>query len=55
MIPTSLTVKIALTRAELQSETLKPRARRRIELETRLKWLVLQQIKSEIRAGKRTA
>lgn len=41
------------TRAELL--TAKPRSRRRVELETRLRILVLQQMRREIRQEKRRA
>lgn len=41
------------TRAELR--TAKPRSRRRVELETRLRILVLQQMRREIRQERRRA
>jgi hypothetical protein len=46
---------ITVTRDELQSETLKPRARRRTVLEDRLIWLVLRQMKQEIRDDRKMA
>ena len=46
---------ITITRDELQSETLKPRARRRTVLEERLMWLVLKQMKQEIRDDRKAA
>lgn len=46
-------IQIAHTRAELR--TAKPRSRRRVELETRLRILVLQQMRREIRQEKRRA
>lgn len=49
----SLSEQINRTKAELRS--VKPRSRRRVELETRLRSLVLQQIRREIRADKRRA
>jgi hypothetical protein len=53
IVAMTLPAQIARTRAELRSETLKPRARRRIALEDRLQWLVLEEIKCEIRARKK--
>jgi hypothetical protein len=49
----TLSTQIAVTRDELQSETLKPRARRRTVLEDRLVWLVLKQMQREIRNGRK--
>jgi hypothetical protein len=46
---------IAVTRDELQSETLKPRARRRTVLEERLVWLVLKQMQREIRDDRKAS
>jgi hypothetical protein len=46
---------IAFTRDELQWETLKPRARRRTVLEERLVWLVLKQMKQELRDDRKMA
>jgi hypothetical protein len=51
----TLPAQIIRTRAELQSETLKPRARRRAVLEERLVWLVLKQMKQEIRDDRKAA
>ena len=51
----TITAQIAVTRDELQSETLKPRARRRAVLEERLVWLMLKQMKQEIRDDRRVA
>jgi hypothetical protein len=45
------TQQIGRTRNELR--TAKPRSRRRVELETRLRILVLQQIRREIRSERR--
>lgn len=46
---------ITVTRDELQSKTLKPRARRRTALEEKLVWLVLKQMKQEIRDDRKAA
>jgi hypothetical protein len=51
----TITAQINRTRDELQSETLKPRARRRTVLEERLVWLVLKQIKQEIRDDRKAS
>jgi hypothetical protein len=51
----TLSAQIAITRDELQSKTLKPRARRRTVLEERLVWLVVKQIKQEIRDDRKAA
>jgi hypothetical protein len=51
----TISAQIAITRYELQSETLKPRARRRTVLEERLVWLVLKQMKQEIRDDRKMA
>lgn len=45
--------KIDRTRTELR--TAKPRSRRRVELETRLRILVLQQMRREIRQERKRA
>jgi hypothetical protein len=50
-----LPTQIDRTRDELQSETLKPRSRRRTVLEERLVWLVLKQMKQEIRDDRKAA
>lgn len=47
------TQRITATRAELR--TAKPRSRRRVELETRLRILVLQQMRREIRQERKRA